>query len=482
MAVALLDFTRYDALALADLICNGEISAEELLDAAIERIEALNPSLNAVVHAHFDLARKAVADGLPDGPFKGVPFLIKNTGFEVEGMILSTGSELHRHTVSKRDGTLAARYKAGGLVILGKSNTPEFALSFTAEPEAFGPSRNPWDLSRTPGGSSGGSTAAVAANLVPFANSSDGAGSTRLPASHCGLFGFKPTRMRNPLGPVAVEAIAGMSTPHAVSWSVRDNAALLDISSGPDIGDPYAAPAQQGTYLASLATPPKALRIGMTLTSPTGTPIDAEVLDAVRTTGRQLEGLGHHVVDVADAGYDGHALMRAWRIIAGVSAATGVSFSQQPGGPDPIEKIEPVNQEWVREGRACSGVDYMWAVNQLHATARALGRFFSSYDILLNPVAATPAPPLGVLAGTCKHLDEFFARFWAHAPFTAVFNASGCPAMSVPLAASRDGLPIGIHFGAGFGQDALLLSLAAQLEQAFPWFGRRPPAPFGHPA
>lgn len=480
--MAAFDFTRYDALGLAGLIRSKEISAGELLDATIARIEALNPKLNAVVHAHFDLARKAIADGLPDGAFTGVPFLIKNTGFEVDGMILSTGSELHRNTVSKRDGTLVARYKAGGLVILGKSNTPEFALSFTTESDAFGPVHNPWDLTRTAGGSSGGSTAAVAAGLVAFANSSDGAGSTRLPASHCGLFGFKPTRMRNPLGPVAVEAIAGMSTPHAVSWSVRDNAALLDVSAGADIGDPYAAPAEEGTYLASLARPPKGLRIGMTLTAPTGTPIDPQVLAAVRDTARKLEDLGHHVEDVADAGYDGHALMKAWRIIAGVSAATGVSFSQQPGGPDPIEQIEPVNQEWVREGRGRSGIEYMWAINQLHATARALGRFFARYDILLSPVADTPAPKLGELAGRGRHLDEFFARFWSHGPLTAVFNASGCPAMSVPLAMSAEGLPIGIHFGAGFGRDALLFSLASQLEQAFPWFDRRPPAPFGHAA
>lgn len=479
--MAVVDITRYDALALAELIRSGEISAEELLEATIERIEALNPQLNAVVHAHFDLARKAVADGLPDGPFRGVPFLIKNTGFEVDGMILSTGSELHRNTVSTRDGTLARRYKAGGLVILGKSNTPEFALSFTTESDAFGAARNPWDLSRTPGGSSGGSTAAVAAGLVAIANSSDGAGSTRLPASHCGLFGFKPSRMRNPLGPVAVEAIAGMSTPHAVSWSVRDNAALLDVSAGADIGDPYAAPAQGGTYLASLAGAPKGLRIGMTLTSPTGTPIDPQVLAAVRDTAKKLEALGHHVEDVVEgAGYDGHALMKAWRIIAGVSAATGVSFSQQPGGPDPIDRIEPVNQEWVREGRGRSGIEYMWAINQLHGTARALGRFFSRYDILLSPSSADLPPLLGELAGRGKSLDDFFARFWAHAPFTAVFNASGCPAMSVPLAQSVEGLPIGIHFGAGFGNDALLFALAAQLEQAWPWFDRRPPAPFGH--
>ena len=478
--MAIVDLTRYDALSLAELIRSRAISAEELLEVTIERIEALDPLLNAVVHKHFDLARKAVADGLPDGPFKGVPFLVKNTGFEVKDMILSTGSELHRNTVSSRDGTLAARYKAGGLVIVGKSTTPEFALSFTTESDAFGAAKNPWDLRRTPGGSSGGSTSAVAAGLVSVANSSDGAGSTRVPASHCGLFGFKPSRMRNPLGPVAVEAIAGMSSPHVVSWSVRDSAALLDVSAGADIGDPYAAPALHGTFLSSLANAPVGLRIGMTLASPTGTPVDPQVLAAVRDAAKNLEALGHHVEDVPDgAGYDGHALMKAWRIIAGVSVATGIAFSQQPGGPDPIEKIEPVNQEWVREGRARTGIEYMWAINQLHATARALGRFFSQYDILLSPASADLPPLLGDLSGRGKSLNNFFERFWHHAPFTAVFNASGCPAMSVPLAQSTEGLPIGIHLGAAFGNDSLLFALAAQLEQAWPWFDRRPPAPFG---
>ena len=245
-----------DGIALSALIAKGELSASEALEASIGRAERLNPVLNAVVHPYYDLAREQVRRGLPKSPLSGVPMLLKNTGFEAEGMILSTGSELHRHTVSQRDSTITARYKAAGMVILGKSNTPEFALSFTTEPEAFGPTCNPWDTGRTPGGSSGGSTAAVASGMVPLANSSDGAGSTRLPASHCGLFGFKPSRLVNPLGPVAAEAIAGMSTPHAVTWSVRDNAAMLDITGGADLGDPWASPGRPGSYLAAVDAPP----------------------------------------------------------------------------------------------------------------------------------------------------------------------------------------------------------------------------------
>lgn len=465
-----------DGIALSTLIASGEVSAAEVLEASIARIERLNPTLNAVVHPHFDLARRQVENGLPKSPLSGVPMLLKNTGFEAEGMILSTGSELHRSTVSRRDSTITARYKTSGMVILGKSNTPEFALSFTTEPEAFGPTRNPWDVERTAGGSSGGSTAAVASGMVPVANSSDGAGSTRLPASHCGLFGFKPSRLVNPVGPIAAEAIAGMSTPHAVTWSVRDNAAMLDITSGADVGDPWASPAKPGTYLAAVDVPPARLKVAMLLKPPLGTPVDPEVLDSVRAAARLLESLGHHVVEIDDAGYDAEGLKQAWRVIAGVNVGLGVTGAD-PASPN-IDKLEPVNQEWVREGLTTSGARYLWAVSQLHASARAMGRFFAKYDIMLTPSAAEPAPLLGKLAGAGKNLDAFFDLFWAHSPFTAVFNTSGCPAMSMPLGMTTAGLPVGVHCGAGFGKDALLFALAGELEKADPWAGRRP-AVFG---
>ncbi|MCX7304167.1 MAG: amidase [Hyphomicrobiales bacterium] len=461
-----------DGIALAALIGKGEVGVVEVLEAAIARIEQLDARLNAVVHPHFDLARRQVERGLPASPLSGVPMLLKNTGFEAEGMILSTGSQLHRHTVSQRDSTITARYKAAGMVILGKSNTPEFALSFTTEPDAFGPTRNPWDIERTPGGSSGGSAAAVASGMVPVANSSDGAGSTRLPASHCGLFGFKPSRLVNPVGPVAAEAIAGMSTPHAVTWSVRDSAAMLDVTRGADLGDPWAPPARPGTYLAALDAPPQRLNVAMLLKPPFGTTVDPEVLSVVREAARLMESLGHHVIEIDDAGYDADALKAAWRVIAGVNIALGVAGGDA-ASPN-IARLEPVNQEWLREGLAVPGTRYLWAVNQLHASARAMGRFFSRYDIMLTPSAAEPAPVLGTLAGAGKGLDAFFDLFWAHSPFTAVFNSSGCPAMSVPLGMTASGLPVGAHFGAGFGNDALLFALAAELERAAPWAGRRP--------
>lgn len=466
------DLARKDGIAVSKLISDGEISAGEVLEQTIERIERLNPQLNAVVHAHFDLARQQVADGLAKSPLSGVPMLLKNTGFEAEGMLLSSGSELLRNVVSKRDSTITARYKAAGMVIVGKSNTPEFALSFTTEPDAFGPTRNPWDLDRTAGGSSGGSTAAVASGMVALANSSDGAGSTRLPASHCGLFGFKPSRLINPVGPIAAEAIGGMSTPHAVTWSVRDNAAMLDISGGSDLGDPWASPSYSSTYLDALDQPLPRLKVAMILAAPDGSPIAPDVTQSIRNTAVLLESLGHHVEEVTDAGYDAEALKKAWRIIVGVNVALGVT------GGDPasanIAKLEPVNQEWVHEALAIPGTGYLWAVQQLHASSRALAKFFNQYDVVLTPAAAEPAPLLGKLAGKGKSLDVFYDLFWSHAPFTAVFNTSGCPAMSVPLGMSSDGLPIGSHIGAAFGKDALLFSLAAELERAAPWIDRRP--------
>ncbi|SED14950.1 amidase [Rhodobacter sp. 24-YEA-8] len=471
------ELATLDGIATTKLLDDFEITPSEVLEAAIERIERLNPKLNAVVHKHFDLARGQVAEYasakgfLPFSPLAGVPMLLKNTGFEAEGMLLSSGSELLRGVVSQRDSTITARYKAAGMVILGKSNTPEFALSFTSEPEAFGPTRNPWDLSRTAGGSSGGSAAAVASGMVPLANASDGAGSTRLPASHCGLFGFKPSRLVNPVGPVAAEAIGGMSTPHAVTWSVRDSAAMLDITAGADIGDPWASPAKPG-YLAALDQPTGHMVIAVVTKSPLGEAIDPEMIRVTNEAARFLKDCNHTIIPVPDMGYDAAALKTAWRQVVGTNVALGVTGGD-PTSPR-LAQLEEVNREWVREALSLSATTYLAAVQTLHATARALGRFFSRFDAVLTPAASEPAPPIGKLAGHGQSLDAFYDQFWSHSPFTAVFNASGCPAMSVPFGTSADGLPIGIHIGAGFGNDTMLLQLARDIEYALPWANRRP--------
>ncbi|WP_206614783.1 amidase [Paenirhodobacter populi] len=469
------DYDRSDATALATLIRTGETTAQEVFDTARARIEAADPALNAFVHKHFDLAQAQIDAGLREGPFTGVPFAIKNTGLDVAGMELSTGSALFRGCVSQADCTLVARYRRAGLVILGKTNTPEFALSFATEPAAFGPTHNPWKHGFSAGGSSGGSAAAVAGGLLPFANASDGAGSTRLPASHTNLFGFKPSRMRNPLGPVAVEAIAGMSTPHALTRTVRDSAALLDATAGPDQGDPYGPPPREGSFLAAAGRAPRPLRIGMTLASPLGTPVDPEIVARVQAAARLLESLGHHVEEVADAGYDGPALKTAWRVIPGTAVAAAVmARGAALGLTDPPAALEPVNAEWVREGLRLTAGDYLASVNQLHRTARDLGRFFARHDVLLSPVAAEPAPRHGEMASAGTTLDAFYDRFWAHSPFTCAFNAAGFPAMSVPFGLLASGLPVGVHFGAGFGQEETLFSLAGQIERAAPWAHLRP--------
>jgi amidase len=460
-------------MALAALVQAGETTAAELVECAIAEIEKMNPTLNAVIHQFPDLARASARADRPAGPLSGIPTLLKDTGIQMAGTPLTSGSRIFGDVVCAQDGTLAARYRKGGLLPLGRSNSPEFALSFTTEGEAFGPCRNPWDLSRTPGGSSGGSAVAVASGMVPVAHASDGAGSIRVPAAHSGVFGFKPSRMRNPQGPFIAEGIAGMSTPHAISRSVRDSAAMLDISHGADIGDPSAAPAFEGSYVAAAGRDPARLRIGMTVISPTGNIVDPACIEATQAAARLCESLGHDV-EIARFDYDIEELMWAWRVIAGTGLSSQIeAYLASHPGADAASLMEPVNAEWLEEGFRWSGRDYLRAVSALHRTSRAVGRFFETYDILLSPVTAVVAPKLGEMAGGSKPLDVFYRQFWDHAPFTCVFNSSGCPAMSVPLGwpveGEAAGLPVGVQFGAGFGNDALLFALAGQLERAQPW-------------
>ena len=465
------EYDRYDATGLAALVRGGDVSAGELLEEAIGRVARANPSLNVVTHRFYAYGRGLIAAGLPEGPFTGVPFLLKGTGAALAGVPLTNGSRLMDGVVSDADSVLGARQKAAGLVPFARTTVPEFALSFTTEPEGDGAARNPWDVSRSTGGSSGGSAAAVAAGIVPMAHAADGAGSIRVPASHCGVFGFKPTRMRNPMGPDVAEGIAGMATPHVVSRSVRDSAAMLDATGGPDVGDPYAAPAAGGRFVDCLERPPPPLRIG--LVTEAHSVFGAEVLEAVADAGRLCEGLGHHV-EAAPLAFDAAGLQRAWRLIAGVAQVRSVQHHARRLGVEAASVLEPVNAEWAREGAGWLAADYLDAVTSLHRFGRVLGRFFETYDVLLSPVCVGAAPVLGELAGRGRSLDEFCDRFFAHAPLTCVFNAAGCPAMSVPLGSTAGGLPVGVQFGAGFGRDAVLFALAGQLERARPWGDRWP--------
>ncbi|MCA0921274.1 amidase [Pseudooceanicola nanhaiensis] len=463
-----IDYDRMDGTDMAEAVRTGRVAPDTFVVEAIRRAKAVNGQLNAMVH---DIA--PVMPASLDGAFAGVPLPLKNIGVSVKDAPISSGAAIFKDVVSPADNTMAKRYREAGLVFIGRTNTPELALSFTSEPALHGPACNPWDLTRTPGGSSGGSAALVAAGVVPLAQSSDGAGSTRVPSAHCGVFGFKPSRIRNPVGPATAEGIAGMSTPHAISRTVRDNARLLDVSSGPDVGDPYAAPAPLRPYAQEVGRDPGKLRIGLVTEGPAGAPLDPVCVAAAREVADLCRALGHEVIETSDP-YDNAALKQAWRVISGVSVARGIDgYAAANRIADPDALLEPVNALWVQEGRTISGGDYLGAVQALHTTSRAMGGFFEGFDIYMSPTTAELAPKLGKLAGAGKDLDTFYDLFWQHAPLTAVFNASGCPAMNVPLV-WHEGLPVGVQFGAAFGADGLLFALAAQLEAAAPWAQRRP--------
>jgi amidase len=468
------EYASHDALSLAALVRKGAVSAAELLECALARADRTEPVLNAIAHRLDEAARAQVSSLRLEGPLAGVPFLVKDAGATVAGAPMTTGSRLFFGHTTARDSTLVSRYRAAGLQILGKTNTPELGLSFTTEPLAQGATRNPWNPSRSPGGSSGGSAAAVAAGVVPMAHASDGAGSIRLPASHCGLFGFKPSRMRNPVGPVIGEALYGLSTAHALTRSVRDSAALLDASAGAESGDPYAAPPRLSSYLSETERDLPSLRIGFSSHSPTGSPVDAECVEALRRAASVCESLGH-VVEEAALEYDADAVRNAWKVIAGVSTALYVNtYDAARRGPSITELLEPVNAAWVAQAERYSAFDFAQAVNELRRAGRSVGRSFERFDVFLTPCAATPPPPLGVLACIDADVEAFYERFWNHGPFTAIYNATGCPAMSVPMGLSADGLPVGAHFGAALGEDGVLFALAAQIERARPWSFKTP--------
>lgn len=462
------DYDALDALAMADLVRRREVAPDHFVQEAQTRVARLNPALNAVVHDFAPMAAPV------KGAFAGVPLWLKDTGVAIAGEPMTAGTRLHAGMRSLADNTVGARLRRAGFVFMGRTNTPELALSFTTEGTCHGVCRNPWDLTRSPGGSSGGSAALVAAGVVPLTQASDGAGSIRVPCAHTGTFGFKPSRLRTPAGPAVAEGMAGMATLHGISRSVRDSAALLDAIHGPDAGDPWACPPPSGRFLDAVTRPPGRLRIGLQLQGPEGFPLSPEVVAATTATTRLLTDLGHEV-ELAIPPVDHAALREAWFVIAAVNVAKGVKgVARAMGIPEPLSLLEPVNADWVRRSAAISGEDYLAAVQVLHGTARSMGTFFARHDAYLSPVTAEVAPKLGELAGTGKGPEEFFHRFWAHAPLTAMFNASGCPAMSLPLGMTQTGLPVGVQIGAAFGADELLFSLAGQIEAARPWAARRP--------
>ena len=473
------DYTRYDGLGLAELVRSGEVTAGEVLEAAIERIEALNPKLNAVVTKVYDAGRAAAASYDRAAPLAGVPFLLKDLGGAQAGVPLSAGSRFFAHAPAPADSEIVVRHRRAGLMILGRTNTPEFGLSATTEPVLFGPTRNPWDLTRTAGGSSGGSAAAVAARLVPIAHASDGGGSIRIPAACCGLFGLKVTRGRNSMAPYAGESIAGCSVEHVVSISVRDSAAVLDATAGPAPGDPYFAPLPARPFLEEVGADPGQLRIALATRPFNGMPVDPVCVRAAEAAAQLCEELGH-VVETATPAFDAAGLDEHFNLVFAVGAAGNIRLRARALGRElNPARLERITWATIQEADRVSGPSFVQSVNRLHGISREIAPFFRTYDLLLTPALAEPPVKLGVIDMMSDSLDAYRERLWRFTPFTYPFNVTGQPAMSVPLAWSDEGLPIGVQFVGRYGDEATLLRLAAQLEMARPWADRRPPDPFG---
>jgi amidase len=446
------------------------------VSAAIERIARLNPVLNAVVTPAYEQALAAASGELPEGPFTGVPFLLKDLIAEAAGIRFCEGSRFLEHNVSTVDSELVVRLRKAGLVILGKTNTCEFGMSPTVENALFGTTHNPWHLDHTTGGSSGGSAAAVASGMVPMAHANDLGGSIRIPASCCGLFGLKPSRARNPLGPLYGDAIGGFAVEHAVTRSVRDSAALLDATSGPAPGDPYPAPPVNGPFVDEVGRPPGRLRIAFSTTPAEGRPLHPECRTAVEKVAALCSELGHEVFErdmVELTAEAGEAISKVY----GAGIAWIVRYWARHLGREPRRgDLEPFTRALHEHGLRVSGADYMLALTDLQAFSRRVAAAFETFDVWLWPTLAKPPPPLGAMVGTEEHpwAGNYVAGDFVGFPLITA-NITGHPAMSVPLHWSVEGLPIGVHFLGGYGDEATLFRLAAQLEQACPWADRHPP-------
>jgi amidase len=472
------DLGAEDATELAALVARGEVSPTELLDAALSAVEERNPAINAVVLIQEGIARKSIADGLPPGPFRGVPFLIKDLGIEARDFPSHNGSRLLANTTYPGDSSIFARIKATGVVTFGRTTSPEGGIGAATESAVYGgPTRNPWNLEHTSGGSSGGAGAAVAAGIVAVAHGSDGGGSVRIPASSCGLFGFKPTRARLPDGPYAGEGWAGMAIDGFLTRSVRDTAVMLDACEGADLGAPYWAPPLTKGHAAAISRPPRRLRIGICDTTFTGEPIDPGVAEAVRAAGRLLEALGHHV-EPALPRADVPMMMRAWTDIVAAGTALGIR-SALKGRPLTPDLVEGVGRGAVAHAETLHPTRYLEAVGEIHAFGRQMARFFDhGPDILLSATLAEPPARVGRFSHDATDYVGYRTGpdgIFAYSPFCAVFNASGQPAASLPLGWSDGGLPIGIHLAAAFGEDETLIALCAEVERAAPWAAKRPP-------
>ncbi len=465
-----------DATAQAELVRTKEVTPAELVADAIARMEKLNPQLNAIIHELYERARAEAAGALPEGPFRGVPFLLKDLGAELAGTPFCEGLAFAGDYRSSVTQELARRYIDAGFVICGKTNTPELGILPTTEPRRFGPSRNPWQTEHSTGGSSGGSAAAVASGMVPAAHANDGGGSIRIPASCCGLVGLKPTRGRNSLAPQYGDLMGGLVCEHVLTRSVRDSAAILDATAGPVPGDPYWAPPRRGpSFAAAAAAPPTRLRIAVLTASPTGSDVHPDCVAAAHAAATLCESLGHHVVE-ASLDVDGDAFVADFvNVWAAGNAWAIADWEDRLGRSASEEDMEPLSWALVALGRSLNAAQYLSAVQGLQKATRQIAASFETFDVLLTPTLAEPPAPLGTFDSPPGEPLAGLFRAAAYVPFTPPFNVSGQPGISLPLHWNDAGLPIGVQFVGRLGDEETLLALAGELERAAPWARRRPP-------
>lgn len=489
------EYENFDAMGLAELVRNKEVSPLELCEEAIDRIEKWNPKINAVVHKMYDSAKEISKNDLPKGTFAGVPFLLKDLIDAYAGVPLTGGSRIMKNYIPSCDSELVRRYKDTGLIILGKTNTPEFGLMGYTEPELFSACRNPWNTEHTPGGSSGGSGAAVSAGIVPMASGGDGGGSIRIPASCCGLFGMKPSRGRLPTGPGYGELWLGAVVEGVLTRSVRDSAAMLDAVNGNDKGAPYVIQAPKESYLESIKSFPAKLRIGYSTISPVGKDVHPDCIKAVEKTVKLLESLGHNVEE-ANPHYDSEALAISYILMIFGDVAADIRELEKTYGKKAVKNnVELPTRTLGLLGNAITACELSSALREWDRASRIMAKYFDTYDLYLTPTLARPPIKIGEMAmkpseriislianalGAGKMLkaagiiNKIALDNLAAMPFTQMANVTGLPAMSVPLHTTQNGLPCGVHFTGPFGSEDLMFKLAAQLENAEPWFDRRP--------
>jgi len=472
------DYVAHDGVGLAELVRKGEVTAAELAEEALRRIEKHNPTLNAVVTDMADQGRQIAGDideGDAAAPFAGVPFLLKDIMGDFEGVATQYGSRFMSGSPAASHSTLTTRFLAAGLVPLGKTNVPEFGLLPVSESALYGPARSPWNPDHTPGGSSGGSAAAVAAGIVPLAHANDGGGSIRIPASSCGLVGLKPSRARIPQGPLIGDAMSGLTTDLVVSRTVRDTAVALDIASGPELGDPYFAPHHDGIWSDDVGTPPGNLRVGFTTKTLGGVPVHPECAEAVENTAKLLESLGH-TVEEASPPIQNDMMQEAFMAIWASGVAQQIEVQNLLHGRTPNQgDLEPLTVGLWEQGKQITGASYLNAVALLQLMSRTIAQWHDEYDLWMTPTLGQPPLRVGTIDVNESDPEKAFAPVLDYVAFTPVENASGQPAISLPLHWTKDGLPVGVHFAARSGDEATLIRLASQLEEAQPWIDRHPP-------